>query len=163
MGGKPDNICYSLEDLTGDGFPEMIMGIEVGGYWSEGQFIESNFEPYVIYYYNSKNEIEIGIAKTKWYTMCLYEGGIVELKSNNVSEIRTYCRFESGLEKWETAATIGIEWDYENAKEIGYYQEEVEETDQINHRIISEKEYLSIIKEYAVSPIKLEWEIIKID
>ena len=78
-GGNPDKICYSLEDLTGDGFPEMIMGLEAGGYWLEGQFIESYFEPYVIYYYNLDNEIEMGIAKTKWYKMCLYEGGIVEL------------------------------------------------------------------------------------
>ncbi len=163
VAGEPDEICYSLEDLTGDGFPEMIMGTEVGGYWSEGQFIESNFEPYVIYYYNSKNEIEIAIARTKWYTIRLYEGGIVELKSNDVREIRTYYRFESDLEKWDTAAVIGIEWDYENAKEIGYYQEKVEETDQISHRMISEEEYLSIIKEYAKSPIKLEWEAIKID
>ena len=55
-------------------------------------------------------------------------------------------------------ASIGIEWDYENGKKTGYYQEEVKETDQINHRMISEKEYLSIIEKYTGSPIRLEWE-----
>ena len=34
----------------------------------------------------------------------------------DISEIRTYYRFESNLEKRDTAAVIGIEWDYENAK-----------------------------------------------
>ncbi len=157
-GGNPDKICYSLEDLTGDGFPEMIMGLEAGGYWLEGQFIESYFEPYVIYYYNSDNEIEMGIAKTKWYKMCLYEGGIVELIGSGVSEPRIYAKFASDSEKWDTVAMIGIEWDYENGKKTGYYQEEVNETDQINHKMISEKEYLSIIEKYTGAPIRLEWE-----
>ena len=134
------------------------MGLEVGGYWLEGQFRESYFEPYVIYYYNSNNEIEMVIAKTRWYKMCLYEGGIVELIGSGVSEPRIYCKFASDSEKWDTMASIGIEWDYENGKKTGYYQEEVKETDQINHRMISEKEYLSIIEKYTGSPIRLEWE-----
>lgn len=52
--GAPDRICYSLSDLTGDGFPEMIMGTYHPYAIPLIPYVP--YTPYVVYYYSRRKE-----------------------------------------------------------------------------------------------------------
>ena len=148
--GAPDEICYSLRDLTDDGFPEMIMGIH---YIQSDQSIAPNYAPYIVYYYSKKDGIEMVCPKTAWYTMVLYEEGIVELYGGYANAYRTYVQFQGDSESWLTMINLGVD----NWEPNLYYKEEYNGESEPEHVIISEEEFFDIIEKYTAHPMQLEW------
>ena len=65
---------YSLTDLTGDGFPELIMGRDSD--------IDADYL-YAVYYYSETEEIKM-VDTTRYFDMSLYEGGIIEYISGGM-------------------------------------------------------------------------------
>ena len=144
--GEEKKICYSLQDLTGDGVPEMIMGF--------------NNKPRVIYYYSKDNGVSMEFA-SDYYVMNLYEGGIVEYRSAGIHSTTTYMKFKSQLGKWECVERLAELWDSEKKKYDTYYhltkEQEISETEAYIERSITEEEYFQIKERYTTEAIELEW------
>ena len=81
--------CYSLTDLTGDGFPELIMG-----HYDYGRMF-----PQAIFYYNETEGIQMRYV-TIYYVMAFYEGGIIEYISDGVNYTVDYAQFKEDIKEW---------------------------------------------------------------
>ena len=93
-----DVFHYSLTDITGDGFPELVIA------WRD--------IPEVIYYYSETNGIgrEFG---SSYYTMTIYENGIVEYFSGRRYSSTTYLQFQENVGDWVVLDILESEntWD----------------------------------------------------
>lgn len=133
---------YSLTDLTGDGFPELVIG---RGTWL-----------YVVYYYSETEGI-----KTEWhswyFSMTLYEGGIIEYISAGLDYTVTYYQFQEETESWEKAACIIVDWDSQSDSEKYYRGVNLESFSAPVNEPMTEDEYQEIIERYTTEPVELEW------
>ena len=142
--GRYDNIYYSFYDLTGDEFPEMIMGKKF-----EGQFY-----PYLIYYYDGdKVWME---CECERYSLAFYEDDIVEVVGpTNIM----YLQFKTDTETWERVEYLEIQ--YEGAGILDYIREDMNnDSKESVYENISEEEYQQIIEQYRTTPIELEWMVL---
>ena len=142
--GRYDNIYYSFYELTGDEFPEMIMG----------RIFEGQFRPYTIYYFDG-DEVW-GECPCERYDMTLYENDIVEM----VGPVSTsYLQYKPDTDKWECVEYLEIR--YYGSEILGYIREDLNSNLQESvYEEISEEEYRQIIEQYRTTPINLEWTVL---
>ena len=146
--GAEEAFRYSLTDLTGDGFPELIMGMY-------SDLFDEDYL-YVVYYYSETEGIKME-WHTSYFSMKLYEGGIIEYISAGAYGTITYLQFEEETESWEKAACI-IE--YRNPQGDGdkYYRGvNTADFSDPDNEPMSEEEYQEIIERYTAEPVELEW------
>lgn len=142
---EADAVHYALTDITGDGFPELIM--------ARGD------TPYVVYHYSEKN----GIGKECWssyFTMTIYKNGIMEYVSGGAYSSTTYLQFQEDAQEWVVLDIIASEstWDSANQEWIDekYYTGEWDDGGRLTDTI-SEEEYLQIQEKYVTEPMTFEW------
>ena len=161
--GGAENICYSLSDLTNDGFPELIMGsytnadvVHLDGekvFQVQGSGWENSYVwIYVVYYYNG-NEVK-QVCECEGNRIELYENGIIHYSGGGVSQPMQYLQFQTDTEDYETGAYIELK--IENGKVTGYLKAVGD-----NYMEITEDEYHQIVEQYTTSPVELEWTILK--
>ena len=146
--GEEEAFRYSLTDLTGDGFPELIMG-----YYSD-LFDEDYL--YVVYYYSETEGIKME-WHTSYFSMSLYEGGIIEYISGGVNYTITYLRFQGETESWELADRIIVDWNSQDDSESYYRGVNTADFSDPDNEPMSEEEYQEIIERYTAEPVELEW------
>lgn len=144
--GWDRTICYSLRDLTGDGIPELIMGNGD----SESAYIR------VVYECTAEGDIRVMDSST-YYDMTLYEGDIIEYVSGGVAYTITYWQFSQKEQDWRIVEALGIEWDYENAREVGPYRQIITDGEYAGKEMISEKEFERIRAQYTQKEMEFEW------
>lgn len=142
-----DKFIYSLKDLTGDGFPELILGYYIDSF--------DETTPEVVYYYSETEGIKMECL-SDYYTMTLYEGGIVEYISGGVTYTKTYLKFQEETESWELAVRVVVDWDSDTNSDRGYYWGD-DIGDLTDNEPMSEEEYQKIMAQYASEPVELEW------
>lgn len=143
------NIYYALTDLTGDGYPEMILAYEIA------------HENYLEVIYNYSETYGIGMeCATSYYQMTIYQNCIVEYISGGVNYSTTYLQYQDDLETWVVADRISIynEWDSVNKKMTGikYYGGNWTSGGVLDTEI-TEEEYLQIQEKYVTEPMEFEW------
>ncbi len=143
-----DNYRYSLKDLTGDGFPELILGYYLDSF--------DETTPEVIYYYSETEGIMMEYL-SDYYIMTLYEGGIIEYISGGVTYTKTYLQFQAETESWELAARVVVDWDSQTDSDRGYCWGDDVGGDLTDNEPMSEEEYQKIMAQYAKEPMELEW------
>ena len=141
-------IRYSLTDLTGDGFPELIMGIG-------GDYFDTVY-PKVVYYISPTEGIKMEFT-TSYFSMDFYEGGIIEHISGGVDYTITYLQFQEETESWELADRIMVEWDSQDDSESYYWGVNTADFSDPDNEPMSEEEYREIIERYTAEPVELEW------
>lgn len=140
---------YSLTDLTGDGFPELIMG-------RDSDFGTDNDYLYVVFYYSETEGIKM-MDTTRYFDMSLYEGGIIEYISAGMSYTMTYLQYQEETESWEQAACIIVDWDYQSETKIYYHGVNLADFSDPDNEPMSEEEYREIVERYTAEPVELEW------
>lgn len=160
--GGAENICYSLSDLTNDGFPELIMGsyTDADAVPLEGEKVfqvqGSDWENsyvwiYVVYYYNG-NEVK-QVCECEGNRIELYENGIIHYSGGGVSQPMQYLQFQTDTENYETGAYIELK--IENGEVTGYLKAVGDD-----YVEITEDEYRQIVEQYTTSPVELEWTVL---
>lgn len=137
--GKTPPIYYSLCDLTGDGFPELIMG--------------DGLDVRIVYYCGETGDIQFKEDSGK-YGMTLYEGGIIEYASGSTV---SYWQFSREEQDWIIVESLECIQNQENVGELDYYRRIV--ADEVNgeKEKISQEEYHRIIEQYTQREVELEW------
>ena len=146
--GEEDVIRYSLEDLTGDGYPELVMGY--------CRSSDDAVYPEVVYYYSRTEGIRMECLSS-YYTMELYEDGVILYVSGGAAYTETFIQFQEEAECWQQVACIAVDWDYETDSVRGYYWGDDVSGDLTGNRPMSAEEYQKIIAQYAAEPVALEW------
>ena len=146
--GEEDVIRYSLEDLTGDGYPELVMGY--------CRSSDDAVYPGVVYYYSQTDGIRMECLSS-YYTMELYEDGVILYVSGGAAYTETFIQFQEEAESWQQVACIAVDWDYETDSVKGYYWGDDVSGDLTGNRPMSAEEYQKIIAQYAAGPVELEW------
>lgn len=146
------SIGYSLEDLTDDGIPELIMGV---GYYHDETL---KFVPRIMYYVGEKGDIQ-AMETTPYFDMTMYEGGIVEYVSGGVDYTITYYQYSQETQDFELAEALGAHWDNENRVGVEPYREnrEIITEGEYAREMLSEKEFQRIREQYTQKKIELEW------
>ena len=139
---------YSLTDLTGDGFPELIMG-------RYNDLLDETWL-YVVYYHSETEGIKME-WHSSYFFMTLYEGGIIEYISAGVNYTMTYYRFQEATESWEQADCILVEWDSQSDSENYYWGVKTANFSDPDNKPMSEEEYREIMERYTTKPVELEW------
>ena len=140
-------IRYSLEDLTGDGYPELVMGYYIS---------DDTILPEVVYYYSQTEGIKMECLSS-YYIMVLYEDSVIEYISGGVNYTETFIQFQEETESWQQVACVVVNWDYETDSVKGYYWGDNLSGDLTDNRPMSIEEYQKIIAQYATGPMELEW------
>ena len=129
-------INYALADVTGDGFPEMIMT-----YYGN--------TPDVIYYYSDAHGIGMECL-TSYFDMTIYQNGIVEYVSGGMYSSTTYLQFQEDVDAWVVIDRIAV-----NLIDDVYYG-----GNWVNGELdteITEEEYLQIQEKYVTESMEFEW------
>lgn len=161
--GGAENICYSLSDLTNDGFPELIMGsytdADAGHLEGEkvfrvqGSVWENSYVwIYVVYYYNGSEVKQV--CECEGNRIELYENGIIHYSGGGVSQPMQYLQFQTDTENYETGAYIELK--IENGEVTGYLKAVGDD-----YVEITEDEYHQIVEQYTTSPVELKWTVLK--
>lgn len=146
--GEEDVIRYSLEDLTGDGYPELVMGY--------CRSSDDAVYPEVVFYYSRTEGIRMECLSS-YYTMELYEDGVILYVSGGAAYTETFIQFQEEAECWQQVACIAVDCDYETDSVRGYYWGDDVSGDLTGNRPMSAEEYQKIIAQYAAEPVALEW------
>lgn len=146
--GEEDVIRYNLEDLTGDGYPELVMGY--------CRSSDDAVYPKVVYYCSQTEGIRMECLSS-YYTMELYEDGVILYVSGGAAYTETFIQFQEEAECWQQVACIAVDWDYETDSVRGYYWGDDVRGDLTGNRPMSAEEYQKIIAQYAAEPVALEW------
>lgn len=146
------SIGYSLEDMTGDGIPELIMG---GGYYHDETL---KFVPMIMYYVGEAGDIQ-SMETSPYFDMTMYEGGIVEYVSGGVDYTITYYQYSQETQDFELAEALGVHWDNENRVDVEPYREnrEIITDGEYAREMLSEEEFQRIREQYTQKKIELEW------
>lgn len=146
------SIGYSLEDMTGDGIPELIMGV---GYYHDETL---KFVPMIMYYVGEKGNIQT-METTPYFDMTMYEGGIVEYVSGGVDYTITYYQYSQETQDFELAEALGAHWDNENGVDVEPYREngQIITDGEYAREMLSEEEFQRIREQYTQKKIELEW------
>lgn len=146
------SIGYSLEDMTGDGIPELIMGV---GYYHDETL---KFVPRIMYYVGEKGNIQT-METTPYFDMTMYQGGIVEYVSGGVDYTITYYQYSQETQDFELAEALGAHWDNENRVDVEPYREnrEIITDGEYARETLSEEQFQRIREQYTQKKIELEW------
>lgn len=144
------SICYSLEDLTGDGIPELVMG---GGYYHEEAVC---CYPMIVYYVGENGDIQ-SMETTPYYDMTFYEGGIIEYISAGVNYTITYYQYSQEKQDWQQVETLGAQWDNENGVDVNPYRQIVPEGEYEEQELLSAEEFQRIREQYTQKEVELTW------
>ena len=146
-----DIFYYALKDLTGDGFPEMIIA-----YWSN---IDYKYTPKVVYTYREENGIVMECA-TSYFTMTIYDNNVIEYVSGGMYSSTTYLQFQEDAGGWVVVDTIADSGTWDSATnsmvDVEYYGGEWDERGLLDTQI-SEEEYQQIRQKYVTTPMTFEW------
>ena len=127
---------YALADLTGNGFPEMV--------------IASGDRPYIIYNYSETSGIGMEFT-TSYFDMTIYQNGIVEYVSAGMYSSTTYVQFQEDVDAWVVIDTIAVD-----LIEDAYYGGNWGSDGELDTEI-TEEEYLRIQEKYVTEPMEFEW------
>ena len=141
-------IRYSLTDLTGDGFPELIMGFY-------GDYFDKVY-PKVVYYISLTEGIKMEFTSS-YFSMDFYEGGIIEHISGGVDYTITYLRFQEETESWELVDCIIVNWDSQDDSESYYRGVNTADFSDPDNEPMSGEEYQDIVERYTAESVELEW------
>ena len=144
------SICYSLEDLTGDGIPELVMGC--GYHYNEAVFCC----PMIVYYVGKNGDIQ-SMETTPYFDMTFYEGGIIEFVSAGVNYTITYLRFSQEEQDWQCVEALGAEWDYENGVDVNPYRQITLDGEYGEQEMLSVEEFQEIREQYTQREVELKW------
>lgn len=146
----PNNsVCYALKDLSGDGFPELIMA----QYWSEAY-------PYAIYHYNEEKGVEMSYFVSSYFSMIFCENGILEVDSAGAGySTITYLQYLEDAQDWVILDKTAVENTWDNATDTTsskYFKLAPGENGDPDIPI-SEAEYRQIAEKYAAKPMTFKW------
>ena len=127
---------YALADLTGNGFPEMV--------------IASGDIPYIIYNYSETSGIGMEFT-TSYYDMTIYQNGIVEYVSAGMYSSTTYVQFQEDVDAWVVIDRIAVD-----LIDDAYYGGNWGSDGELDTEI-TEEEYLRIQEKYVTDPMEFEW------
>lgn len=130
------NYNYALADLTGNGFPEMV--------------IASGDRPYIIYNYSETSGIGMEFT-TSYFDMTIYQNGIVEYVSGGMYSSTTYLQFQEDVDAWVVIDTIAVD-----LIDDAYYGGNWGSDGELDTEI-TEEEYLQIQEKYVTEPMEFEW------
>ena len=152
--GEEMDARYSLTDLTGDGFPELILG--------RYHDYDGSTSPKVVCYYSETDGIEM-IYWSDYFPMALYEGGIIEFTGGGVNHTIDYIQFQENNKEWNyiNRFLVVTVIDGERVQDGANYYRRDEEGDFLYDgdvcEQISEEEYTHITDNYTRKPMELEW------
>lgn len=148
---KGDHFFYALKDLTGDGFPEMIIAYRSN--------IDYKYTPKVVYTYREENGIVMECA-TSYFTMTIYDNNVIEYVSGGMYSSTTYLQFQEDAGGWVVVDTIADSGTWDSATnsmvDVEYYGGEWDERGLLDTQI-SEEEYQQIRQKYVTTPMTFEW------
>lgn len=127
---------YALADLTGNGFPEMV--------------IASGNRPYIIYNYSETSGIGMEFT-TSYFDMTIYQNGIIEYVSAGMYSSTTYLQFQEDVDAWVVVDTIAVD-----LIDDVYYGGNWGSDGELDTEI-TEEEYLRIQDKYVTEPMEFEW------
>ncbi|MCM1127717.1 MAG: hypothetical protein NC429_14755 [Lachnospiraceae bacterium] len=130
------NYNYALADLTGNGFPEMV--------------IASGDRPHIIYNYSETSGIGMEFT-TSYFDMTIYQNGIIEYVSAGMYSSTTYVQFQEDVDAWVVIDTIAVD-----LMEDAYYGGSWGSDGDLDTEI-TEEEYLRIQEKYITEPMEFEW------
>ena len=136
------DIYYCLRDVTDDGFPELIMGLD---------------KPDVIYYYNDEEQrvIEAYISGG-YYIFNLYEGGAFAQEHGDRNGSIAYYQFRPDTKQWKL-----IIWSRPDREENLRYYRYIEEGSDVVEEV-PEEEARQIIDQLTGYRIELEWTLLDV-
>lgn len=145
---------YSLTDLTGDDFPELIMGY----------FLADNDKTYTqaVFYYNESEGIKMRYV-TVYDVMALYEDGIIEYISSGFNYTVDYAQFQDDSKEWIRIDSFLVETviDGEDVPDGANYYRQEDGGDfvygDLAYAQIPEEEYTRITDSYIQRPVEMEW------
>ena len=156
VAGWDDGIYYSLYDLTGDGFPELLMG------WMDS--VETVYWPYVMYTVGDGETIEKYTFGAMPTVVCdngaIITYGHVEYVMIMQFQVDTgQWRYvdvwsEDNVNVWSEERPEDIKRYYSSEFEGEYTLEKGEQKEEI-----SQMDYNRIIDQYKTTPVMLEWAL----
>lgn len=146
--GRFENIYYSIADISGDGFPEMIMGKKsvYGEVWYA----------YLIYYYNGE-DVQMACQGGGRYYLTFYTNDLIELLA---PQFIAFYQFQQDDQEWSLIIKIDYEYSADGQTEYLKNDIDAENPDSSLFEDISEEEYQQIIEQYRTTPIDLEWTVL---
>lgn len=138
------SLCYALKDLTGNGFPELI----VAKYGTDAY-------PYAVYNYSEEKGVKM-FEVSSYFSMLFYETGIMEIDSAGAGySTITYLQYQEDVQDWVILDKIAVNrlHDSDNPE---YFKGVPGESGDPKEPI-SEAEYLQIGEKYAAEPVNLKW------
>lgn len=151
--GEEMDARYSLTDMTGDVFPELILG--------RYSIYDGSTSPVVVCYYSETDGIEM-IYWTDYFPMALYERGIIEFTGGGVNHTIDYIQFQEDSKEWINISFLVVTViDGERVQGGANYYRRDDEGDFLYdgdvYEQISEEEYKRITDKYTQKPMELEW------
>lgn len=143
-------ICYSLEDLTGDGIPELVMGC---GYYHDEAVC---CYPMIVYYVGENGDIQ-SMETTPYYDMTFYEGGIIEYVSAGVNYTIAYYQYSQEKQDWQCVDILGAQWDNENGVDVNPYRQSVAGGEYEEQEMLSAEEFQKLREQYTPKEVELTW------
>ncbi len=148
---ETDNLFfYALKDLTGDGFPEMIIAYKD---------IPDVVYTYVVYTYSEEGGIGMEYASS-YFTMTIYDNNVIEYVSGGVYSSTTYLQFQKDAGGWVVVDTIAYSGTWDSATQsmtdTEFYGGEWDGSGRLDTQI-SEEEYQQIRQKYVTKPMTFEW------
>ena len=147
-------LCYSLTDLTGDDFPELIIGYYLAD--------NGKTRPKAVFYYNESEGTKMRYVTT-YDAMALYEGGIIEYISGGFNYSVDYAQFQEDTKEWISIDSFLVETVIDGGDVLdgaNYYRQE-DGGDFVYGNLayaqISEEEYTRITDSYTQRPVEMEW------
>ena len=144
------SICYSLEDLTGDGIPELVMGC---GYYHDEAV---RYYPIIVYCIGKNGDIQF-IETTPYYDMTFYEGGIIEFVSAGINYTINYYQYSQEEQDWLCVEALGAQWDNENGVDVNPYRQITPDGEYEEQERLSVEEFQKIMEQYTQKEVELKW------
>lgn len=139
-----DSLCYALKDLTGDGFPELI----IAKYASEAY-------PYAVYNYSEEKGVKM-FEVSSYFSMLFYETGIMEIDSAGAGySTITYLQYQEDMQDWAILDKTAVNRLHDSNNPEYFKGIPGESGDP--EEPITEAEYNQLAEKYAAEPIKLKW------
>lgn len=158
-------LYYSLADLSGNGYPKLIIGtiMTKSGIPDRAHIVSFSaaripegtayYYPWYIYSYDGEDGIQyIERGRNR---ISIYEGGIIEISRSHYACYYQYQK-DSGELEFLDYFNVTAEIQNDEVKSRSYYRSTEEEEDSQNVEI-SENEYWEYMEQYTSKPMELDW------
>lgn len=149
-------LYYCIKDLTGDGKPELILGVKRERELEILDTIyEAGYDPFIIYAYDGSGIRRAGISEE--YIMTIYKNGVIGLISGGVDMHFMYKQIE---ENEVSAKSLDIIVERQIAREEPYYYKYKMENGEYvygEYEELSEEEFYKIRNQYTAEKEELNW------